>query len=82
MFAGTAGAVVINAHQTVFATGVVVALALIPTRSIFGMAVVVGGFGIAALALERWAVEVACVLVTSGLFFAGKRAIARRRAHS
>jgi hypothetical protein len=79
-FAGLAGALVVNSHQTVFATGVMIALALVPGMAIFGMAIAAGLPHLALLGLGRWAVDAACVLISSGLVFGVKRAMLGRPA--
>jgi uncharacterized membrane protein len=81
VFAGLAGAVVVNSHQTVFATGVMVALALIPAMAIFGMGIAAGDVELAMRGLARWGVDVVCVVVTSFAVFGIKRAIIRRPAN-
>lgn len=79
--AGLAGAIVVNSHQTVFATGVMIALALVPGMAIFGAGVSTGEFALALRGLGRWGVDAACVLVACLLAFGVKRAILRRTAH-
>lgn len=44
VLAGLAGSIVVNSHQTVFATGVMIALALIPAMAIFGAGISAGEF--------------------------------------
>lgn len=78
VLAGLAGAIVVNAHQTVFATGVMIALALIPAMAIAGMGLAAGEPDLALRGLGRWAVEVACVIGASLAVFAVKRLILRR----
>lgn len=80
LFAGLAGALVVNSHQTVFATGVMIALALVPGMAIFGMGLAAGMPELALLGLGRWAVDAACVLIASGLVFGLKRMKRRRGA--
>nr|WP_111300440.1 DUF389 domain-containing protein [Paracoccus saliphilus] len=80
LFAGLAGALVVNSHQTVFATGVMIALALVPGMAIFGMGLGAGMPSLALLGLERWAVDASSVIVASGLVFAVKRMVLRRAA--
>ena len=81
VFAGLAGATVVNSHQTVFATGVMIALALVPAMAIFGMGLAIGEIGLAMRGLGRWGVDVGCVLATSLVVFGIKRALVRRPAH-
>ena len=80
VLAGFAGAIVINSHQTVFATGVMIALALIPGMAIFGAGLSAGEFAVALKGLGRWSADAACVLATCLLVFGVKRAIWRRGA--
>ena len=81
LVAGLAGAIVVNSHQTVFATGVMIALALIPGMAIFGAGISAGEFDPALRGLGRWGVDAACVLVACFLVFGIKRALLRRAAH-
>jgi len=80
VFAGLAGALVVNSHQTVFATGVMIALALVPGMAIFGMGLAAGMPQLALLGLARWAVDAVCVLGASALVFGVKRALLGRSA--
>ena len=79
--AALAGAIVVNSHQTVFATGVMIALALIPGMAIFGAGISAGEFALALRGLGRWAMDAACVLAACLLVFGIKRALVRRGAH-
>lgn len=81
VLAGLAGAIVVNSHQTVFATGVMVALALIPAMAIFGMGIAGGDMELAMRGLARWGVDVVCVILTSVAVFGIKRAIVGRPAN-
>ena len=81
VIAGLAGAIVVNSHQTVFATGVMIALALIPAMAIFGAGIAAGEFALALRGLGRWGVDAACVLAGCLLVFGLKRALLRRAAH-
>jgi uncharacterized membrane protein len=78
--AGLAGAVVINSHQTVFATGVMIALALIPGMAIFGAGLAAGEVAPALQGLLRWSVDAGCVIAACLLVFGLKRALLGRRA--
>ncbi|MBM3604318.1 MAG: DUF389 domain-containing protein [Alphaproteobacteria bacterium] len=80
LFAGLAGALVVNSHQTVFATGVMIALALVPGMAIFGMGLAAGMPSLALLGVGRWAVDAACVLIASALVFGLKRVLRGREA--
>ena len=79
--AGLAGAIVVNSHQTVFATGVMIALALIPGMAVFGAGISAGQFALALQGLSRWGIDAACVLTACLVVFGIKRAILRRAAH-
>lgn len=81
ILAGLSGGIVVNSHQTVFATGVMVALALIPAMAIVGMGVGAGQFGTALEGLARWAVDATCVVLASLLVFGTKRMLIRRPGH-
>lgn len=81
IFAGLAGAIVVNSHQTVFATGVMIALALVPSMAIFGMGLAAGEVGLALRGLGRWGVDVGCVLAASLTVFGIKRGLLRRAGH-
>jgi hypothetical protein len=81
VLAGLAGAVVVNSHQTVFATGVMIALALIPSMAIFGMGLALGEIELALRGLGRWGVDVICVVGASLATFAIKRRLVGRGGH-
>ena len=81
ILAGLAGAIVVNSHQTVFATGVMIALALIPSMAIFGMGLAAGEPDLAVRGLGRWGVDVACVIAASLAVFAIKRRLVGRGGH-
>lgn len=81
ILAGLSGGIVVNSHQTVFATGVMVALALIPAMAIVGMGVGAGQFGTALEGLTRWAVDATCVVLASLLVFGIKRMLIHRAGH-
>lgn len=82
LLAGIAGAVVVNSHQTVFATGVMIALALVPAAAICGLGLVAGDPELALRGLGRWAVDALCVATTGLAVFGIKRAVAGRGASS
>jgi uncharacterized membrane protein len=54
---------------SVLTTGVMIALALIPSLAIFGMAAALGEGGLAARAFARWALDAAIVIVFGGGVF-------------
>ena len=57
--------------------GVMIALALIPSASLVGMALVSGEFGLAGQAWMRWLVDVGCVVLGSAAVFGAKRMLLR-----
>jgi hypothetical protein len=77
--AGVAGAVIVSARLTVFATGVMVALALVPSMALFGVGLAVGNLDLLLGGLQRWAAEVLCVLLGGGVVLALKRRILHHR---
>ncbi|HEV7371804.1 DUF389 domain-containing protein [Arenibaculum sp.] len=77
--AGAAGGTIVSSRLTVFATGVMVALALVPSMAIVGMGFGIGNPGLASEALARWIVEVACVLSAGGAALGIKRMTLHRR---
>jgi uncharacterized hydrophobic protein (TIGR00271 family) len=76
--AAAAGAAIIAAQRSVLTAGVMIALALIPSASIIGMAVVSGELSLAAQALLRWLVDVACVVAGGTVVFGAKKLVKRR----
>lgn len=72
--AGVAGAAIIAAHRSVLTAGVMIALALIPTATLTGMALVNAEFDVAARAAGRWAIDAGLVALASALVFGIKRA--------
>lgn len=81
LLAGVAGGVITSSRQTVFATGVMIALALVPSMALVGMGLGIGDPGLALGALARWSVEVLCVLSAGGTTLAAKRWLLHRRKH-
>ncbi|WP_230530371.1 DUF389 domain-containing protein [Microvirga roseola] len=79
VFGGLAGTVIVNSRRTVFAAGVMIALALVPSMAIAGMALVIGDFPLMLQALARWGMDVACVLLASSLAMTLKRLLMHRR---
>lgn len=72
-FAAAAGAVVISGQRSVLTTGVMIALALIPSMTIVGMAVAVGDFALAGRGFVRWAVDAGLVVLLSAAVLVVKR---------
>jgi hypothetical protein len=79
LVAGMAGATIVSARLTVFATGVMVALALVPSIALVGMGLASGNTGLAFGGLLRWGVEVLCVLLAGGTVLAIKRRFLHHR---
>lgn len=77
--AGFAGALVIAAHKSVLTAGVMIALALIPSATLLGMALAEGEFYIAQQAALRWLLDVALVAAFSLLVFLWKKYSVHRR---
>lgn len=77
--AGAAGTAVVAAQRSVLSAGVMVALALVPTMTIAGMAIVAGNPQMAAGGLTRWAVEAVCVLAASTVVLWLKQIFIHRR---
>ncbi|NDV88972.1 DUF389 domain-containing protein, partial [Aurantimonas aggregata] len=79
ILAGVAGGVIVSSRMKVLATGVMVALALIPSMALIGMGLAMGNMELAGGAAARWAVEVACVLFGGGAILVAKRLLLHRR---
>lgn len=79
LLAGIAGGVIVSSRMKVLGTGVMVALALIPSMALIGMGFAAGLPDLALGAAGRWLVEVACVLVGGGSVIAFKRMLLHRR---
>jgi hypothetical protein len=77
--AGVAGGLLIATNRAVLTAGVMVALALVPGATIAAAGVVEGELAVAGTAAARWLVEVALVLLTSGLVLQWKRSRLHRR---
>lgn len=73
--AGAAGAAIIAAHRSVLTAGVMIALALIPTATLSGMAIAAGDFVLAGQVAARWLLEAALVTLSGGSIFALKKAM-------
>ena len=77
--AGAAGAVVVTAGRSVLTAGVMIALALVPTMTITGMALAAADFALATEAAGRWLVDAVSVIVAGGLVFIAKQALIHNR---
>lgn len=79
LFAAAAGTVIVTGQRSVLTTGVMIALALIPSMSIAGMGVVSGDLELAGRGFLRWLVDAGVVLVVSAAVLRMKRAVLHRR---
>lgn len=72
--AGAAGAVLVVASRAVLTAGVMIALALVPSAALVGIAVADGDLGLAADGALRWAHDAAIVMLVGAVVFAVYRA--------
>ena len=79
VLAGLAGALALLTQKTVFFTGVLIALALVPTMALVGMGLASGRWALAGRALGNWSFDAAAVLVTGGVVLGLKQAFRHRR---
>lgn len=79
VLAGVAGGIIVSSRMKVLATGVMVALALIPSMALVGMGLAVGDLALALGGAARWGVEVLCVLGAGGSVLVLKRRRLHRR---
>ena len=70
---GAAGALLIVTNRRVLATGVVIALALVPSLALAVMELAKGELDLAARATGRWAVDMVLVIAACSVVFAVKR---------
>lgn len=77
--ASLAGAVLIATKRSVFTSGVMIGLALVPSAAIMGMALVVGDVTSAAQAGIRWLTDVALIIFISYLFFIAVKLLRHKR---
>ena len=75
---GVAGAVVITTQRSTLTAGVMVALALVPTMSLVGMAGITGDWVLAVQGLVLWLINVGAVLAASAATFALKQRLVHR----
>ena len=74
-----AGALLIATKKSVFTSGVMIALALVPTAAIFGMGLINGDFTLAGKAIIRFGLDVALVFVFSLAVFVWVRLFYHKR---
>lgn len=79
LMAGGAGALVVAAQRSVLAAGVMIALALVPSMSIAGIALFAGDFSLAGRGILRWAYDVVAVVFSSAVVLGLKQALVHRR---
>ena len=77
--AGAAGAVIVTAGRSILTAGVMIALALVPTMTITGMALAAGEFSLATQAAGRWVVDAVSVIVAGSVVFVAKQALVHHR---
>jgi hypothetical protein len=77
-FAAAAGALVITGQRSVLTTGVMIALALIPSMCIVGMGIAVGDLALAGRGLVRWAIDATLVLGIGGAVLGSKKVYLQR----
>jgi hypothetical protein len=79
LLAGIAGGLIVSSRMKVLATGVMVALALIPSMALIGMGLAFSNLDLALGGAARWVVEVLCVLIGGGSIMALKKTLLHRR---
>ena len=75
---GIAGGLLIVVNRRVLATGVVIALALVPSLTLSGLELSIGEPGLAGKAALRWATDAVLVAFGCSAVFAAKRASDQR----
>lgn len=78
VFASAAGAVVVSGQRSVLTTGVMIALALVPSMSLVGMTVAVGDTILMGQAFIRWIIDVGMVMVLSAVMLGLKQLLMHR----
>lgn len=79
VIAGGAGAVLIASNRSVLTAGVMVAVALVPSAAIAGIALVAVDPQLLLAGAGRWLVEAALIAVMGAIVFAWKRSSVHRR---
>jgi hypothetical protein len=77
--ASLGGAILIATKRSIFASGVMIGLALIPSAAIIGMGLVTADLVLMAKAFSRFSVDIGLVLTIPLLFFAWERHRVHRR---
>lgn len=78
LFAGAAGAHVVTIGRPVLTAGAMIALALVPSFAIVGMAVVSGDWSLALAAAGRWGTDVVLVTLAGIGVFTAKQVLSHR----
>ena len=79
LVAGVAGAILIATRRSVLTSGVMIALALVPSAALVSIGVCTGRLDMAGKGLLRWLIEAGLVITTSALVFIWKRVRVQRR---
>lgn len=79
VFGAMAGAIVVTGHRSVLTTGVMIALALVPSITLVGLALSAGEIAIAGRAFARWAADAALVLTLATVVLGLKQRLLHRR---
>lgn len=77
--AGILGAVLLSTNRSVLTLGVMIALALVPSASLVGMALVTGRMDIAGQSALRWGIDAVLVIAASLAVLAVKQRLVQRR---
>lgn len=77
--ASIAGAILVSTRKSVFTSGVMIGLALVPTAAIVGMGLISGNFELAWKAFLRFALDVAIVFTFTYAFFTWSHRIFHKR---
>jgi uncharacterized membrane protein len=77
--ASVAGAALLSTQRSIFTSGVMIGLALVPSAALIGVALAAGQLSVAQEALSRLSADLALVLVLSVLYFWALRTWRHRR---
>ncbi len=79
IFAAIAGAIVVCGLRSVLTTGVMIALALVPSLSVAAMAIGMGDLPLAWKGVLRWGVDAGIVMFVSAVVISAKQRMLHRR---
>lgn len=79
IFVSLAGGIIIMTNKSMLTAGVMVALALIPTGSLFGMALLEGRYEMAQTSFIRFLLEICIVAIVTGIIFLWKKYTTHKR---